>query len=79
MFKPKLLQTNIFKTLDFYTYAGIPEHFLYDIVTNNRVPYKMIARFNTNYYEPRRIDEHLGVWHVHNLQSLNSYVEALGK
>ena len=74
MFKPKLLKINIFKTIDFYRYDSSPEHFLHDVIINNNINYTMIKRYNNEFWHPRRIDEHLGIWHEHDLYRLDLYI-----
>jgi hypothetical protein len=76
IFKPKLLTTNIFKTIDFYTYSDSPENFLYDIIKNNNINYKLIKRYDDDNWSPRRIDL-LGVWHEHELHKLDEYIKQL--
>lgn len=76
IFKPKLLVNNIFKTIDFYTYSDSPENFLYDIIKNNNINYKLIKRYDNDNWYPRRIDL-LGVWHEHELNKLDAYIKEL--
>ena len=76
IFKPKLLQTNIFKSIYFYDYPSAPEEFLYNIIIKNHVNHKQIKRFDNNCWIPRRIDL-LGVWHEHELQKVEEYVRGL--
>lgn len=76
IFKPKLINKNIFKTLDFYTYPDSPENFLYDIIKKNNINYKLIKRYDNDNWHPRRIDL-LGVWHEHELNKLDEYIKQL--
>lgn len=66
IFKPRLLTTNIF--IDAVrTYDDIPEHCLSDMIVSHQVKFKIIRRFADNHWHPRRIDEHLKLYHEHDL------------
>ena len=71
IFKPSLLKkTNIFK--DWQTWCEWPEYFLHDRVIQYQLPYKLIKRYEDDYWYPRRMDM-LGIWHEHDMNSIISY------
>jgi hypothetical protein len=69
IFKPKLLPTNIFIE-DLYTFTDIPEHYLHDMIHKHNIKYTIIERYDTKWWEPRRIDDHLKLYHEHNLENV---------
>ena len=73
IFRPKLLSNNIFKSKDFYNLDIIPEKYLYNIITENNIKYKVIKRFDNDNWFPRRIDL-LGLWHEHDLYKIKKYM-----
>ena len=66
IFKPRLLTENIFIE-ELHTYQDIPEHFLFDMLTKKRVPYRVVPRFDSGDWSPRRIDDRLKLYHEHDL------------
>ena len=76
IFKPRLLTRNVF--LDgLYTYEGIPEHWLSDLLSNNAIAYQVVKRFAGNQWQPRRVDEHLGLYHEHDLGLVDDLINRL--
>lgn len=69
MFKPKLLTTNIFIE-DLHNFTDFPEHYLHDMIHKNNIKYTIIKRYDTKWWEPRRIDDHLKLYHEHNLENV---------
>jgi hypothetical protein len=69
IFKPKLLQTNIFIE-DLYNFDIIPEHYLHDMIHKHNIKYTIIKRYDSKWWEPRRIDDHLKLYHEHNLENV---------
>ena len=76
MFRPSGIQQNIFncwKTMgDTY-----PEHMLFQQIMTHTVPALLVPRYSNNDHSPRRIDEHLGLWHEHDLEKVRKYLEQL--
>ena len=69
IFKPKLLTKNIFiKKL--YTFTCLPEQYLHDMIIENDVKYTFIKRFDNDNWNPRRIDDHLKLYHEHDLNKV---------
>jgi hypothetical protein len=66
IFKPRLLTTNIFIDAA-RTYRDIPEHCLCDMLVSHQVTFKIVERFADERWHPRRIDEHLKLYHEHDL------------
>lgn len=78
IFKPKLLRRNIF--IDkLYSYQDTPERYLYDVITENNIKFKLVKRFATDYWFPRRIDENLNLYHEHDLGLVEALLENLPK
>jgi len=76
IFKPRLLTRNVF--LDaLYTFQGIPEHWLSDMLANNAIAYHVVKRFAENRWHPRRVDEHLGLYHEHDLGLVDDLLNRL--
>jgi hypothetical protein len=69
IFKPKLLTKNIFIE-ELYTFTSSPEHYLHDMIIKNNITYTFIKRFDNDYYYPRRIDDHLKLYHEHDLNNV---------
>lgn len=67
IFKPKLLTQNIFKK-ELYTFTCIPEKYFHDMIQTYDIPFKFIRRFDNDNWQPRRIDEHLKLYHEHDLE-----------
>jgi hypothetical protein len=72
IFKPKLLTENIFKD-NIYNWNDCPEFYLYTVITNHDVKYTFINRFKGDGCYPRRISEHLQIWHEHDLSLVENY------
>ena len=69
IFKPKLLTKNIFiEKMHFFTTS--PEYYLHDMIKENNIKYTFIKRFDNNTWHPRRIDEHLKLYHEHELDKV---------
>lgn len=66
VFKPKLLKRNIFGD-ELYSYGDIPEHYLCDMLIKHGVEFKIVKRFDNDEWFPRRIDDHLKLYHEHDL------------
>jgi len=69
IFKPRLLTVNIFLD-ELYTYTDSPEHYLYHIIKKYNVKHQVIKRFDNNNWNPRRIDDHLKLYHEHDLEKV---------
>ena len=75
IFKPKILTVNIFLA-ELYTYTDSPEHYLYHIIKRYNVKYKVIKRFDNDNWYPRRVDDHLKLYHEHELEKVKGkYME----
>ena len=81
VFKPMLLQRNIFID-ELHDYQDLPEHYLHDMLIKNGVKFKLVKRFENDRWSPRRIDEHLNLYHEHDLtlveDLLKGFAEADG-
>ena len=75
IFKPKLLESNIFNDC-IHECADIPEHYLCYIINKYKVPYIFINRFWDNNWQPRRIDEYLYLWHEHDLEKVERHLNS---
>ncbi|HEY4187450.1 MAG TPA: hypothetical protein VGP07_20405 [Polyangia bacterium] len=75
VFKPGRLTENIFID-ELPSYQDIPEHFLFDMLTRKRVPYKVVPRFDSGDWFPRRIDDQLKLYHEHDLGLVEALWEA---
>ena len=76
VFKPRLLKTNIFKD-DLHGYGDIAEHYLSDMLARNHVKFKIVNRFGNDTWFPRRIDEHLNLYHEHDLGLVEALLSSL--
>lgn len=74
IFKPKILTTNIFKD-ELYTFTSSPEHYLYNMINKYNIPYIFIKRFENDTWHPRRIDDHLKLYHEHNLHMVQCLLQ----
>jgi hypothetical protein len=63
IFKPRLLTVNIFFA-ELYTYTDSPEHYLYHVIKKYNVKYQVVKRFDNDNWSPRRIDDHLKLYHL---------------
>jgi len=75
VFKPRLLTENIFID-ELPTYQDIPEHFLFDMLTKKGVKHLVGQRFDSGDWSPRRIDDHLALYHEHDLELVERLLEA---
>jgi hypothetical protein len=73
IFKPKFLR-NIFKD-ELYVFKDGPEHYMYDMIMKHEVNYMFIDRFDNNNWKPRRIDDHLKLYHEHDLDSVRQMLK----
>jgi hypothetical protein len=71
IFKPKLLTINIF-IAELSSYTDFAEHYLYDMIKKYNVKYKIIKRFDNDCWNPRRIDDHLKLYHEHDLEKVKA-------
>jgi hypothetical protein len=73
-FKPKLLNKNIFVDyLDVNQSETFhPEHYLHDMLIKHDVKHAIIKRYDNDHWVPRRIDEHLGLYHEHDLEKVRA-------
>jgi hypothetical protein len=69
IFKPKLLPKNIFIE-ELYTFTNSPEHYLHDMIIKHNINYIFIKRFDNDNWCPRRIDDHLKLYHEHNMYNV---------
>lgn len=69
VFKPQWLPSNIFKKPSF---QGPPEHFLHDQIQAYGLKYAFMKRFNNDTWCPRRIDDHLKLYHEHDLEKVRA-------
>ena len=67
IFKPTLLTRNIFSDELYTTSTEVIEHFFHDMIMKHEIKWKYIKRFNNDYWYPRRIDDHLKLYHEHDL------------
>jgi len=67
IFKPRLLTVNIFFA-ELYTYTDSPEHYLYHVIKKYNVKHQVVKRFDNDNWSPRRIDDHLKLYHEHDLE-----------
>lgn len=74
MFKPKLLETNIFKD-ELYTFQEYPEQYLRNMILKNNVKYTFIKRFDNDSWYPRRIDDHLKLYHEHDMEKVRHVLQ----
>jgi len=74
VFKPQWLPSNIFKKPLF---QGAPEHFLHDQIQAYGLKYAFMKRFNNDSWCPRRIDDHLKLYHEHDLEKVRELVDKL--
>lgn len=54
-----------------------PEYLLYKILTVEKIPYKLIKRFDNDQWHPRRIDL-LNLWHEHDVDKVKNYISSNG-
>jgi len=73
IFKPKLLKQNIFIE-DIETYQEHPEVHLHNLIHKYNIKYEIIKRYDNNDWQPRRIDDSLGLWHEHELEKVEKYI-----
>lgn len=78
IFKPRLLKSNIFKE-GLYSGGEIVEHHVCDAILRNKVKFKLIKRFEDDNWFPRRVDEHLKLYHEHDLKLVEELFNALAK
>lgn len=76
IFKPRLLPRNIFRD-ELHTYDGWPEHYLFDMLVKHDIKHQIVARFDTNDWQPRRVDDHLGLYHEHDLGRVEELLTTL--
>jgi len=69
IFKPKLLLTNIFKE-ELYSFDTFPEYYFYDMIEKYNIKHIVIKRYDNNFWEPRRIDDNLKLYHEHDLENI---------
>ena len=74
IFKPKKLIQNIFIE-ELSTFTEYPENYLYKMIHKYNVKYEIIKRYNNNNWIPRRIDDHIGLWHEHDLEKIQEYIK----
>jgi hypothetical protein len=76
-FKPKLLNKNIFiEDLDIVqSDAFHPEHYLHDMLIKHDVKHTIVKRYDNDHWIPRRIDEHLGLYHEHDLAKVRALLQ----
>ena len=73
---PRALRTNIFHFAvqpDFNTFP--PEEYLHATAQEHDVRVRVVPRFDTGSWSPRRIDM-LGLWHEHELHKVAAYLAA---
>ena len=73
MFQPSCLPKNIFECWNAMENI-FPEHMLFQQIAIHRIPVIILSRFTNGYAEPRRIDEHIGLWHEHDLEKVHTYI-----
>lgn len=76
IFKPKLLKQNIFSD-ELHSYGDGPEHFLCDMLAKHDVAFKFIKRFANDDWFPRRPDDHLKLYHEHDLRLVRELLNDL--
>ena len=76
VFKPALLPRNVFID-DLHEYQDLPEHYLHDMLIKHGVKFKLTRRFENDTWFPRRIDEHLNLYHEHDLQLVEDLLKSL--
>jgi len=73
IFKPKLLNNNIFNDKELLTHELKPEIFFYNLLIKNNINTKILPRFDNNHWYPRRIDK-LELWHEHDLNNIKTFL-----
>jgi hypothetical protein len=73
IFKPKLLKINIFNEL----FTESPEHFLYNSIKKHNIKYTIIRRYDNDTWYPRRIDDHLKLYHEHDLEKVKKLLQIM--
>ena len=76
VFKPRLLLRNIFRD-ELHTYHGWPEHYLHDMLIKHDVRFQIVKRFDDDNWMPRRVDDHLGLYHEHDLDRVEALLQTL--
>jgi hypothetical protein len=76
IFKPKLLKQNIFSE-ELHGYGDIPEHFLCDMLVKHEIEFRIVKRFDNDSWLPRRIDDHLKLYHEHDLGLVRALLSRL--
>ena len=76
IFKPKLLRINIFIS-ELYTYKYSPEKYLFYVLRKYNIMYQVVKRFNNDCWYPRRIDDHLKLYHEHDLTKVEELISLI--
>jgi len=74
IFKPALLKENIFKE-ELYSFTCWPEHYLHNMIKKYDIKWKYIKRYDNDDWSPRRIDDHLRLYHEHDLEKIKQLCE----
>jgi len=77
IFKPKLLNTNIFIE-ELYSFNYYPEYYLHHVINKYKIKYTYIKRYNNDSWMPRRIDDNLKLYHEHDLTKVEDLLSTLG-
>jgi len=77
IFKPKLLNTNIFIE-ELYSFNYYPEYYLHHVINKYKIKYTYIKRYNNDSWMPRRIDDNLKLYHEHDLKKVEDLLSTLG-
>jgi hypothetical protein len=72
MFKPRLLTHNVFKGdgNSLYTFSIYVEYHFYNLIVKNGIKFTYIPRFHDDDWQPRRIAEHLKIYHEHDIDKI---------
>ena len=69
IFKPKLIKKNIFQK-ELYTFQEIPEYYLCRMLYEYKIKHVFVPRYDNESWVPRRIDDHLKLYHEHDLNKV---------
>ena len=73
IFKPKLLTKNILID-ELNTFTEYPEYYLCRMIEKHNIKYKFIKRYDNDNWQPRRIDDHLKLYHEHDLSLVETLI-----
>jgi len=71
IFKPKYLTFNIFKE-ELYSFTESPEEYLFRMLQKNNISHQVVKRYDNDCWNPRRVDDHLKLYHEHDLEKVHT-------